>query len=140
MITNADITIYKKQYDPKTRNPYYAMYYIQGVSWYEDNKVTASAGGIVGGNIYKIRIPEEALLNGQAALKSYLPPGEYHTLPGEEQEGFWTVENGDYFCKGQGKDVEKPSDLAKQHIPYGQVHSIGDNRHRGLPHIRLGGW
>lgn len=138
MITNADVTIYNHRIDPVTRKAVYIRHVIQDVSWYASIDVSASAGGLVGGNVYKIRIPPEALADGQPALESYQPAQEYASL--ENIDGVWTVQNGDYFCRGEGPEIIKPSDLETAHVQYGQVKSWGDNRHGGLPHIRIEGW
>lgn len=140
MITNADITIYSKQFDQTCRKTFFLRHVIRRVSWYGNLKVSVESGGLSGGNIFKIRIPKEAEVNGLPALAGYLPPGEYQVLPEAEREGRWTVDTGDYFCRGIGPEVEKPSDLSGHVLPYGQVKAVSDNRRGGQPHIRLEGW
>ena len=136
MITNADVTIYNHRIDPVTRKAVYIKHVMQDVSWYVSIDVSASSGGLVGGNVY--RIPPEALADGQPALDTYRPAQEYASL--ENIDGVWTAQNGDYFCRGEGPEITKPSDLETAHVLYGQVKSWGDNRRGGLPHIRIEGW
>lgn len=138
MITNADITIYNHYIDPATRQTAYVRHVIQDVSWYASVNVSAASGGLVGGDVYKIRIPPEALADGQPALDAYRPAPEYAGL--KDTDGVWTVQNGDYFCRGEGPEITKPSDLEMAHVQYGQVKSWGDNRRGGLLHIRMEGW
>lgn len=138
MITNADITIYNHRIDPATRQTVYVRHVIQDVSWYASVNVSAASGGLVGGDVYKIRIPPEALADGQPALDAYRPAPEYADL--KDTDGVWTVQNGDYFCRGEGPEITKPSDLETAHVQYGQVKSWGDNRRGGLLHIRMEGW
>lgn len=138
MITNADITIYNQEYDPETRQSTYVRHFIQGVSWYASVNVSAASGGLVGGEVYKIRIPPEALADEQPALDGYRTAQDYAAL--QDKDGVWTIQNGDYFCRGEGPEIAKPSDLEKAHLLYGKIHSWGDNRRGGLPHIRIEGW
>lgn len=138
MITNADITIYNHRIDPATRQTVYVRHVIQDVSWYASVNVSAASGGLAGSDVYKIRIPPEALADGQPALDAYRPAPEYADL--KDTDGVWTVQNGDYFCRGEGPEITKPSDLENAHAQYGQVKSWGDNRRGGLPHIRMEGW
>lgn len=140
MITNADLTIYHKEFDQATRKSLFLRQVIRNISWYAKLQVTADSGGISGGNLFRIRIPREAEADGLPALPGYLPYGEYRLLSETEREGMWTVNTGDYFCKGVGPELEKPSDLKDYSLPYGQIKSVGDNRRGGQPHIRLEGW
>ena len=137
MITNADITIYRRAI-PTQNAASYLRTVICGVSWYCKHVVNASSSGLSGGNVFKIRIPEEATVKGISAFGSYVSPDDF--VLSENPSGKWTVDNGDYFCLGVGPDIEKPSDLAKNRLRYGQVYSWGDNRRGGLPHIRIEGW
>lgn len=121
MITNADITIYNHHINPATRQTVYVRHVIQDVSWYASVNVSAVSGGLAGGNVYKIRIPTEALADGQPALDTYCPAKEYASL--KDAEGVWTAQNGDYFCQGEGPEITKPSDLEAAHVQYGQVKS-----------------
>lgn len=126
MITNADVTLYHQMYDTATKKTTYKKTVIQDVSWYASFGIAAGNAGMVGKEIFKIRIPPEALVDGTSALDSY----------GSD----WVVGNKDYFCRGEGPDIEKPSDLEKINVRYAQVCSWSDNRRGGLPHIRIEGW
>ncbi len=136
MLTNADITLYSRRMNLQTKQAGYISLVIEHVSWYSSCDVTAVAGGLVSSDTYRIRIPEKAFIDGKPALDGYLSPSDYQAEP----EGHWTVENGDYFCLGKGPEIDKPSDLGKYHLIYGQVRSLRDNRRGGLPHIRIEGW
>ena len=140
MITNADVTIYVRSHDPVSKKQIYNRYVIYDVHWYENFKVSSSAGGLTGGNVFKIRIPEEALMDGNPALAAFLPLQAFRSLPKEQTEGRWTAGPGDCFCLGECDAISQPSDLAKFGNPYGQIRSVGDNRIGGLPHIRIEGW
>lgn len=140
MITNADITVYNRQFDPSSRKTVFLRHEVRHVSWHAKLAVAADPGGLSGGNVFQIRIPQEAETDSLPALAGYLPPGEYRGLPEAERAGRWTVDAGDYFCRGTGPEMEKPSDLKDHALPYGQVKSVSDNRRGSLPHIRIEGW
>lgn len=140
MITNTDITIYSKQFDQDSRKTFFRRHVIKRVSWHAKLAVAADPSGLTGGNVFRIRVPKEAEVDGFPALSGYLPPSEYRKLPEEGREGTWTVNTGDYFCQGSGPKMEKPSDLKDHALPYGQVKNVRDNRRGGQPHIRIEGW
>lgn len=140
MTTNADITVYSRQFDQALRKTFFRRFVVRRVSWHAKLAVTADTGGLSGSNVFRIRIPEEADTDGVPALSGYLPPAEYRKISETELDGKWTVDVGDYFCRGIGQEMEKPSDLKDHALPYGQVKSINDNRRGGLPHIRIEGW
>lgn len=138
MITNATITIYNRQFDTGTKAATYRRHVVKEVSYYASLDVSAGGSGLIGGNVYKMRVPAEALVDGRPALDSYLTPAEYKESGGENN---WTCENGDYFCIGEGPAVfTKPSEFESLHLQYGKIQSWGDNRRGGLPHIRIEGW
>lgn len=101
MITNADITIYNHCIDPATRQTVYVRHVIQDVSWYASVNVSAASGGLAGGNVYKIRIPPEALADGQPALDTYCPAKEYASL--KDAEGVWTAQTVIIFARAKGR-------------------------------------
>lgn len=122
MITNADITILNRVYDPEERLDKWKATFIENVSFYSDTKVNLDSNGLTTADVYKIRIPD---YNG------YVPAGEYIG-----EEGTWTLQIDDYIVKGKlDKDVTRPAELDDKI----RIKSFSDNR-RGLsPHLRVGG-
>lgn len=57
MITNADITIFHKGYDPATRLNTWGSKYFANVSMQNDTKVNVLGDGLKSANIVKVRIP-----------------------------------------------------------------------------------
>lgn len=123
MVTNASITIYHKT--GKAGEPLKRIF-IPECNWYADHRINVETSGVTGAEIYKVRIPREW-------LDGYRDPDEYLS-----SDTGWTVDNGDYFVKGEGpENVIKPSDIGSR---FAQVRSWGDNRRGGLPHLRIEGW
>lgn len=124
MITNSDITILNRVYDPIERLDKWNKTSIKNVSFYSEEKVNLDGNGLKTANVYKIRIPEES-------LSGYVCAGEY---TGEENT--WTIQIDDYIVKGElEQEITRPAEL-KEKI---RIHSFSDNR-RGLsPHLRIGG-
>lgn len=91
-------------------------------------------GGVVSADVYKIRIPEDADMQG----KQYIDAESYQKLSDEEAKGYWTIDNDDLFGKGIHEDFEKESEFLKKQYT-GKVISFSDNRRGGLPHWRIGG-
>lgn len=73
MTTNADMTIYNYWYNSETKAREYRRTQIEGVHWYTDQKVVVTDKGVVSGDVYKIRIPQDAVTeDGRRYLVSEL--------------------------------------------------------------------
>lgn len=138
MNTNADITLYSRQVDAVTHKATYVRHIIQDISWYASMRISVSSDGVVGSDTYRIRIPPEAMVDGMPALQSFYLASEQAAMPSTGSG--WTVKAGDYFCRGIGPEIEKPSELEAASLIFGRVCSWGDNRRGSLPHIRIEGW
>lgn len=57
MLTNADITIYHKEYDPETRLDKWTYTQHKGVNWYAKRAVSVSDKGLNSANTLTVRIP-----------------------------------------------------------------------------------
>lgn len=132
MITNADITIYNKKYDPKIRGDTWHRAVLKGVHLYCEHKVQLLATGLVNADLYKIRVPLDVETD-----KQYVPPGEYRVAG--DVSGMWTIQKGDYIVRGIGPDVSSPVELQKLIIDTCKVTAWSDNRRGGLPHWRIEG-
>lgn len=125
MITNADITIYNRRYDPETRLDTWKGTVIKNVSFYSDMKVNLDNNGLSTADIYKIRILGKS-------LKGYVPADEYTAA-----EDTWTVQKDDYIVLGVfDQEIARPIEL-KNSL---RINSWSDNRRGSLPHIRIGGF
>lgn len=133
MITNADITIYNRKYDEKTKFNTWHRTLIRGVHVYVDHKVSRGESGVNGSEVCKIRIPADV-----EAADLYLTQEQYAVSKAASRH--WTIRNEDYIVLGdcQG-DIERPADLKNTQMRYYRIMSWSDNRFGGLPHWRIGG-
>ncbi len=132
MVTNADITIYNREYDQKNRLDIWHRTVIRGVWFHADNKVQQTDSGLKSSDVYKIRIPVEA------PGKEYLDPEAY--AASENKDDHWTIQQDDIVVIGVcGWEIAKPADLTALHKRYVKITSWSDNRFGGLPHWRIGG-
>ena len=133
MITNADITIYNQKSNPVTKLTEYVRTQIRNVHWYTDQKTSVDQAGVHSADIYKIRIPEESVINEQ-----FIDRSEWMRL--EDTTGYWTIQNDDLIVKGLvDDDIKQASDLSKKYPYVARVNSFSDNRRGGNPHFRIGG-
>lgn len=135
MITNAEITIFNAWADRQERKIIYLPHFIEEVWFYKDIKVSASEGGFVRGDLFKIRIPD-------SCLYGWLPPERYATLDDPETAEAWTVQDRDFFVIGRwtGGKVEDMKEVKKTYFGVmGIVNSHTENFYGANPHIRIGG-
>ena len=113
MLTNADITIYHKRYNPETRLDEWQAAQSPGVNWYGRQSVTVGDSGLNTADSYIVRIPTTELIE---------------------------VCNDDVVVKGLVNDVvASPSSLkAYRHFV---VTSVSDNRRgtQSMQHWRIEG-
>lgn len=57
MLTNTDITIFHRVYDPKTRLDSWKMTYIPEVWWFKKEQSTITTDGRKNADVYTVRIP-----------------------------------------------------------------------------------
>lgn len=57
MLTNTDITIFHRVYDPKTRLDAWKMIYVPGAWWFKKEQSTITTDGRKNADVYTIRIP-----------------------------------------------------------------------------------
>lgn len=132
MTTNADITIYNREYDSKSRIDIWHRTVIRNVWFYVDNKVSQTDSGLKSANICKIRIPEGS------PEKGYLDPENYAAA--ESKDTYWTLQEDDIVVQGVClQDITRPANLQELHKKYWKVISWSDNRFGGSPHWRIGG-
>ena len=134
MITNADITLYNHYYDKDTRLDKWKKTVIHGVHFYVDHKVSVGDNGVNSADIYKIRIPVDADIQGE-----YLSEDDW-IARGENVMGRWTLQSDDIVVWGEcDLDIERPAQLKEAGKRYCKITSWSDNRFGGLPHWRIGG-
>lgn len=132
MLTNADITIYNKKYDPNTRNDTWHRTVLGGVHFYCEHKVQLLAAGLANADLYKIRVPLHVRTDRQ-----YAPQAEYQAAG--DVSGLWTIQKGDYVVHGTGPEVASLGELQKTGLEICKVTAWSDNRRGGLPHWRIEG-
>lgn len=132
MTTNADITIYNREYDPESRSDIWHHTVIRNVWFHVDNKVSQTDSGLKSANICKIRIPEKS------PEKKYLDPESYAAA--ESKDGYWTIQEDDIVVQGACPwEITRPADLQGLHKRYWKITSWSDNRFGCSPHWRIGG-
>ena len=134
MITNADITLYNHYYDKNTRLDKWKKTVIRGVHFYVDHKVSVGDNGLNSADVYKIRIPVDADMQGE-----YLSEDDW-IARGENVMGIWTLQSDDIVVLGEcDMNIDRPTQLKEAGRRYCKVTSWSDNRFGGLPHWRIGG-
>lgn len=134
MITNADITLYNHYYDKSTRLDKWKKTVIRGVHFYVDHKVSVGDNGLNSADVYKIRIPVDADMQGE-----YLSEDDW-IARGENVMGRWTLQSDDIVVLGEcDMNIDRPAQLKEAGRRYCKVTSWSDNRFGGLPHWRIGG-
>ena len=132
MITNADITIYNREYVPDKRTDIWHRTVIRNAWFHTENKVQQTDSGLKSNDVCKIRIPE------CSPEKEYLDPESYAAA--ESKDGYWTIQEDDIVVKGECPyEIAKPADLKQLHKRYFKITSWSDNRFGGSPHWRIGG-
>ncbi len=63
MQTNADITIYHKEFDPQTRLDQWTYTQYEGVNWYAKRAVSVTDKGLSSANTLTVRIPTKDKVN-----------------------------------------------------------------------------
>ena len=58
MLTNTDITIYNREYDPETRLDSWKRVYVPEAWWYKNEKASITTDGLKSADVYTIRIPD----------------------------------------------------------------------------------
>lgn len=132
MRMNADVTIYNRKYNPKTRGDVWRRTVIRGVHFYLEHKVQLLATGLANADLYKIRIPQ-----GAAVDKRYAPQEEYRAA--SDVSKLWTIQKGDCIVRGEGPDASGPVELQKAGFDVCTITAWSDNRRGGLPHWRVEG-
>ena len=134
MITNADITLYNHYYNAEKRLDQWKRTLIKGVHFFADHKVSVGDNGVNNADLYKIRIPVDADIDGE-----YLAEDDWLSA-GEDILGKWTLQSDDIVVLGEcDMDIERPAELKEAGKRYCKITSWSDNRFGGLPHWRIGG-
>ena len=149
MITNANMTLYNRKYDPVSREDKWYATNIAGVRVFADHKAVGSSTGTDKDPTFKIRIPVSAACN-----KTYVPEDEWdHCDPNE----CWTLRIDDYVALGHVSGgmwqydaaayadgitgavsaIKRPAEISAPNKF--KIMSWGDNRFGGLQHWRIEG-
>ena len=110
MLTNTDITIYNREYDPETRLDSWKRVYVPEAWWYKNEKASITTNGLKSADVYTIRIPDTSI----------------------------TLKKDDYIVKGNcNKEMETVKDL--DGLEKTRVTSVNYNTFGGNPHIKAVG-
>lgn len=110
MITNTDITIYSRTYNPSTRLDEWKKIYVPEAWWFKDEKAILETDGIRTSDMYTVRITD---LN----IK---------------------IKKDDYIIKGNcQKEIQTIKDFNEYEIMH--VTAVNYNQFGDTPHIKVGG-
>lgn len=110
MLTNTDITIYNREYDPETRLDSWRRVYVPEAWWYKNEKASITTDGLKSADVYTIRIPDTSI----------------------------TLKKDDYIVKGNcNVAMETVKDL--DGLEKARVTSVNYNTFGGNPHIKAVG-
>ena len=110
MLTNTDITIYNREYDPESRLDAWNRVYVPEAWWYKNEKASITTDGLKSADVYTIRIPDTSI----------------------------TLKKDDYIVKGNcNVTMEAVKDL--DGLEKTRVTSVNYNTFGGNPHIKAVG-
>lgn len=94
MMTNADITLYNRQFDKEQDKYIYLRTYLRGVNWQDSKGVNITESGVVSDDITRVFIP----LAVDAEDKQYKKPKTYKRI--DDKSLIYTLDNEDIVVKG----------------------------------------
>ncbi|CDC47011.1 uncharacterized protein BN652_01639 [Firmicutes bacterium CAG:424] len=110
MLTNTDITIYNRIYDPKTRLDTWKQFYVPEAWWFKKEQSSITTDGRKNADVYTIRIPDTSV----------------------------TLKKDDYVVKGMcAAKMETVKDL--EGLEKARITSVNYNTFGGNPHIKAVG-
>lgn len=110
MLTNTDITIYHREYDPKLRMDQWKRIYVPKAWWHKDEKSSVTTDGLKQADVITIRIPDTTI----------------------------EVVKDDYIAKGNCLvKMQTIKDLSG--IEFAKITSVNRNLFGGNPHIKVVG-
>lgn len=62
MLTNTDLTIFHRNYDPVERLDKWEKTYVDSAWWFKDTKSTVTSDGLITADVYYIRIPDTSIV------------------------------------------------------------------------------
>lgn len=130
MITNADLTIFNKYYDPTSKSEKYQRTQIVGVVWENRKAANVIKSGLISADQVAIYIPF-------ARGANYLQPITWQAL--SNKTGKWTLQIGDFVVKGLVNDsIGSSFTISDLKAKYNDVLSIKsvDTMDRGSIHMR----
>ena len=139
MMTNADITVYNRQFDKAQDKYIYLRTYLKGVNWQDSKGIRIAESGVVSDDRTRIFIP----LDVDAEDKQYKKPKTYKRM--DDKSLFYTLDNEDIVVKGvidfdlTGNPGENVSSLQAKYDDVMVITKVIDNRYgsRTIQHFEL---
>lgn len=139
MMTNADITVYNRQFDKAQDKYIYLRTYLKEVNWQDSKGIRIAESGVVSDDRTRIFIP----LDVDAEGKQYKKPKTYKRM--DDKSLFYTLDNEDIVVKGiidfdlTGKPGENVSSLQAKYDDVMVITKVRDNRRgsRTIQHFEL---
>ena len=110
MLTNTDVTLYSRKYNPSTRLDEWERTYIPEVWWYKNEKSQITTDGLKQADTYTVRIPDTSV---EIKKDDYLVKGD---------------------CKVDMQTIKDLDGLDKTRITSANYNTFGGNQH-----IKVGG-
>nr|DAZ28696.1 MAG TPA: hypothetical protein [Caudoviricetes sp.] len=110
MLTNTDITIYNRTYDPKTRLDTWKRVYVTEAWWFKKEQSSITTDGRKNADVYTIRIPDTSVI----------------------------LKKDDYAVKGMC-DVKMETVKDLEELEKTRITSVNYNTFGGNPHIKAVG-
>lgn len=106
------ITLINTREDGVTMTKLFFPTRISGVSFHKTIRTAVTDAGLQTANEAIVNIPIAADMEG----KSYLPEMEWNRVPNDQKSQYWTLKNGDYFCKPEidAEKINSLQDIVKQ--------------------------
>lgn len=129
MMTNADITVYNRQFDKAQDKYIYLRTYLKGVNWQDSKGIRIAESGVVSDDRTRIFIP----LDVNAEGKQYKKPKTYKRM--DDKSLFYTLDNEDIVVKGiidfdlTGNPGENVSSLQAKYDDVMVITEVIDNRY-----------
>ena len=139
MMTNADITVYNRQFDKVQDKYIYLRTYLKGVNWQDSKGIRIAESGVVSDDRTRIFIP----LDVDAEDKQYKKPKTYKRM--DDKSLFYTLDNEDIVVKGiidfdlTGRPGENVSSLQAKYDDVMVITKVIDDRYgsRTIQHFEL---
>lgn len=136
MKTNTRATLYN-HYTDREGKTVYKRTVIDSVNWQKQQKTNVADKGLLSADQINVFIPFNADFEG----KEYVGPKKFRSLPEEEKDKYFTLDNDDYIVKGEIEEEFTVADIKKKYDNVVTIISvlICNNGSSSIRHFEIGG-